>query len=154
MQNYELIVVGTGFASSFFLHEYLRLRDDGARVLVLEKGEDRPHAWQLEDPTAIERASRASIESPNREKDWRFSIALGGGSNCWWAVAPRLHPNDFRIRSLYGVGRDWPLSYDDLEPWYVRAERAMAVSGPDDAPFPRSAPYPLPPHRLSAGRDV
>jgi choline dehydrogenase-like flavoprotein len=59
-------------------------------------------------------------------------------------------PEDFRLRSLYGIGRDWPLSYDELENYYCEAEEIMAISGPDDgAPYPRSRPYPQPPHRFS-----
>jgi choline dehydrogenase-like flavoprotein len=59
----------------------------------------------------------------------------------------RFVPNDFRLRSLYGVGHDWPIDYDELEPWYVEAERQIGVAGDpqDDLDSPRSAPYPLPP---------
>jgi len=52
---------------------------------------------------------------------------------------------DLRIKSAYGVGRDWPISYDELEPFYVQAEAEMGVSGPADAaehsPKQRSKPY-------------
>jgi choline dehydrogenase-like flavoprotein len=59
-------------------------------------------------------------------------------------------PNDLRLRSAYGVGRDWPVTYDELEPYYCEAERMMAASGPEEAmPSPRSEPYPQPPHLFS-----
>jgi choline dehydrogenase-like flavoprotein len=59
-------------------------------------------------------------------------------------------PEDFRLRSLYAVGQDWPVSYDDLEEYYSEAEAIMAVSGPDDgSPYRMSRPYPLPPHRFT-----
>lgn len=73
---------------------------------------------------------------------WHFGSAL-------W----RLIPNDFRLKSLYGRGVDWPISYDDLEPYYCRAEAELGVSGVDGqdeggkggAPFPpRSKPFPMP----------
>src|SRR5262249_12356576 len=53
---------------------------------------------------------------------------------------------DFRLRSLYGIAEDWPISYDDLEPYYGRAERALGVAGIPDDPWasPRSTPFPLP----------
>ena len=59
-------------------------------------------------------------------------------------------PADFELRSRYGVGRDWPLSYDSLEDYYCEVEDLMSVSGPsEDSPFPRSRPYPQPPHNLT-----
>ena len=58
----------------------------------------------------------------------------------------RYRPNDFVLKSKFGVGVDWPLSYNDLEPWYVEAENAMGVAGPSDEDWgsPRSAGYPMP----------
>jgi choline dehydrogenase-like flavoprotein len=61
----------------------------------------------------------------------------------------RMMPGDFQLQSRYGVGVDWPLSYDDLEPHYTVAEQVMLISGPNDGPMPRSRPLPLPPHRFS-----
>jgi choline dehydrogenase-like flavoprotein len=54
-------------------------------------------------------------------------------------------PNDFRIRTLYGVGQDWPITYEQLEPWYLQAEQEIGVAGDTDLGSPRSGPYPLPP---------
>jgi len=148
--SYDAIIVGTGFASSFFLHELLARSPERARILVLEAGDRRPHAWQLDNPTALDRASEASYLNRTQKKSWILKRAFGGGSNCWWACTPRLLPNDFRLGSLYGVARDWPVSYDDLEESYSRAEALLGVAGPDDgSPFPRSRPYPQPPHRFS-----
>jgi choline dehydrogenase-like flavoprotein len=54
------------------------------------------------------------------------------------------------MRTTYGVARDWPIAYDDLEEYYCDAEQMMAVSGPNDgSPSPRSRPYPQPPHRFT-----
>jgi choline dehydrogenase-like flavoprotein len=84
-------------------------------------------------------------------KVWNFTIALGGGTNCWFAQTPRFHPSDFRLNSLYGRGIDWPISYDDLDPYYFEAEVRMAVSGSPAmaAVLPRKAPFPLPPHNVT-----
>ena len=77
-------------------------------------------------------------------------LAFGGASNCWWASTPRMIPADFELHSRFGVGRDWPVRYDDLEEHYCRVEEVMSVAGPADTPFtPRSRPYVQPPHRLS-----
>jgi len=148
--QFDAIIIGTGFASAFFLHRYLERGAPNARVLVLEKGEAHSHPWQLANRRAIQTASLREISNQTPDKKWRFSIAFGGGSVCWWACTPRLMPNDFRLHSAYGVGRDWPLSYDDLELYYQRAEELMAVAGPSDrTPFPRSSPYPQPPHEMN-----
>jgi choline dehydrogenase-like flavoprotein len=63
-----------------------------------------------------------------------------------------MHPSDFRLKSLYGKGQDWPISYDTLEPYYSAAEEIMDISGPDDLGIvgPRSRPYPQPPHKFSS----
>lgn len=70
---------------------------------------------------------------------------VGGTSWHWAAQAWRLVPNDFRIKSQYGVGRDWPISYQDLEPYYYEAELLWGVSGPAAMAkySPRKHPYPM-----------
>jgi choline dehydrogenase-like flavoprotein len=71
-----------------------------------------------------------------------------GGTTWHWAASCWRHlPVDFKMQSTYGVGRDWPISYDDLEPYYCRAEEALGVAGPSDperqSPSERSRPYPM-----------
>ncbi|HMN57568.1 MAG TPA: GMC family oxidoreductase [Ottowia sp.] len=68
---------------------------------------------------------------------------VGGTSWHWAAHAWRNLPNDFRIRSLYGVGVDWPFDYDDLEPYYQEAEEIMGVGGSTETGSPRSKPFPM-----------
>jgi choline dehydrogenase-like flavoprotein len=149
-EPYDVVVIGSGFGASFFLHGLLRA-DAARRVLVLEWGDQHPHAWQIEQQrnSAIDAAS--TFQTPEGHKEWVFDIGLGGGTNCWWGQAPRLHPSDFELKSRYGVGRDWPLSYAELEPYYAEAETIMAISGDPDLAriFPRSRPYPQPPHHMS-----
>jgi choline dehydrogenase-like flavoprotein len=75
----------------------------------------------------------------------QFIRAVGGTTWHWAASAWRFLPNDFRLKSVYGVGRDWPISYDDLERYYYRAEVELGVSGPNDGTdlgSPRAQPYP------------
>ena len=148
-EPYDLVVVGTGFASSFFLHRYLQRAPASARVLVLERGRRWTLRAAVEDPLLYERLREGTYRNLTPEKRWIHTPAFGGGSNCWWGCTPRFLPNDFRLRSAYGVGDDWPLSYDDLEPYYEEAEEVMSISGPPETPFPRRRPYPQPPHRLS-----
>lgn len=148
--SYDLVLVGTSFASSFFLHEYLARARASARVLALEWGRRRSQRENLETGRHSDFEFSDIAVNPHPLKRWTSNIAFGGNSNCWWACAPRMLPADFELRSRYGVGVDWPVTYDTLEPFYTRAEQIMAVSGPDNGSlFPRSAPYPQPPHRLS-----
>lgn len=149
-QAYDLVIVGSGFGSSFYLRRILE-RKASARILVLEWGKHRPHEWQIEQDRHSDIDPETTYASDS-DKPWNFTIGLGGGTNCWFAQTPRFHPADFALRSRYGVGADWPVQYDELEPHYVAAERIMSISGdPRMATmFPRSAPFPQPPHRMTA----
>ncbi|MEO0819627.1 MAG: GMC family oxidoreductase [Pseudomonadota bacterium] len=148
--SYSLIAVGTGFATIFFLHRYLRSAPEGARVLLLERGPAMPHSEQLERAHDEPLDGSGLVDTAGAAgKTWRFSVGLGGGSNCWWACTPRFMPGDLEMRSRYGVGEDWPIGYDDLEPYYAEAEEIMAISGAPRMPYRMSRPYPQPPHELS-----
>lgn len=148
-QHYDVIVVGSGFGSGFFLHEILRHRN--VRVLVVEWGDHHPHDWQIANNRNSSIAETDTYETAS-DKPWNFTIGLGGGTNCWFAQTPRFHPNDFRLKTHYGVGNDWPIDYDELEPFYAEAELIMSVSGDANIAVvcPRSTPYPQPPHRMSS----
>ena len=147
--TYDLVVIGSGFGSLFFIHGFLRQRPK-ARVLILEWGRFNSHQWQLENQVNSDIPEESVIDNRSG-KPWAFTIGVGGGTNCWWAQAPRLHPADFATRSRYGVGEDWPLSYDDLVPYYTEAEKIILVAGPDDisAVWPDTPRYPLPPHNMT-----
>jgi quinoprotein glucose dehydrogenase len=79
------------------------------------------------------------------------SMNVGGLAMHWGGVTPRYSPEDFRLHSLYGVGDDWPISYDDLDPFYQEAEEKMGIGGEQGPPDldPRGKPFPLPPLPLS-----
>lgn len=55
--------------------------------------------------------------------------AVGGSTILWGAHFPRFRPSDFRTKTLDGVGDDWPISYEDLAPYYAENDRMMGVSG-------------------------
>ncbi|OQY42451.1 MAG: hypothetical protein B6242_16190 [Anaerolineaceae bacterium 4572_78] len=137
--TFDIIVVGSSFSGSFFLHGYLPKARKNARILVLERGTKDSRQW----------ASEKNFINRTPEKPWAYVIGFGGGSKAWWACTPRMMPNDFKLKKTYGVGVDWPLNYEELEPYYTEAEKVMTVSGPDNSPYPRSQPYPQPPHRFS-----
>lgn len=161
-QRFDLVVIGSGFRSLFYLHECLAHLPPNARIAVLERGTHSNHNRQLEmgaNATLPDDGSRpydaeAFYGRPHGHKPWNFTIGLGGGTLCWWGQAPRLHPSDFRMSSLYGHGADWPVGYDDLEPFYSDAEDIMGVAG-DSArvgPFRRTRRFPRFGDRVSMKR--
>ncbi len=87
------------------------------------------------------------------------AACVGGGTLSYGAQAWRYMPQDFRMRSTYGAPagsslEDWPISYDDLEPFYEKAEYEIGISGDySETPFhgPRKSPLPMPP--LPPGRE-
>jgi choline dehydrogenase-like flavoprotein len=147
--RFDLIVVGTGFAGAFFLKRYLESAPAGSRVLVLERGSRDTKAWQLQNKRTSSSDLKDVFVNATPAKDWYTSPGFGGNSKCWLGGTTRMMPGDFKLKSRYGVGVDWPVSYDDLETHYCTVEQVMLVSGPADSPMPRSRPFPLPPHRFS-----
>ncbi|WP_337264704.1 MULTISPECIES: GMC family oxidoreductase [unclassified Serratia (in: enterobacteria)] len=83
-----------------------------------------------------------------------YTRYLGGTTLHWLGTSLRMLPEDFHLKSLYGVGIDWPISYQDLEPWYREAERELGVSANVDeqsylgVTFPTDYVYPM--HGLPA----
>lgn len=155
--TYDLVVVGTGFASTFFLKKYLSKASSAkAKVLVLEKGHLYPHAERLKEKRG-EATPYAKLNpeytdtfiNHKPDKHWMFSQGFGGSSNCWYGCTPRFMPSDFKMKSLYGVARDWPVQYEELDPYYTQVEELMSISGPEETPFPKSSSYPLPPHAFT-----
>lgn len=154
-QHYDVVVVGSGFGSLFFVEGFLGKRP-AARILILERGTFNSHAWQLQNNRNSPLPPQSTFRTDEAQKVWNFTIGLGGGTNCWYGQTPRFHPSDFKMRSRYGVAQDWPLDYDELEPYYVAAENRMSVAGaPEMATIlPRSAPFPQPAHKLTAVDEV
>lgn len=137
----DVAVVGSGFAGLLVARELVRA---GRQVTVFERGGRRTHRQQLADgahevDTAGARHNHESAEGS--DYPWLYSYGVGGSSLHWTGVTPRLLRSDFELRSRYGVGRDWPLSYDELVPYYEEAERILSVAG-EGAPLP---PHPLSP---------
>jgi choline dehydrogenase-like flavoprotein len=58
-----------------------------------------------------------------------YNRMVGGSTWAWRGNTPRFIPSDFKLKSKFGVGRDWPIDYHELEPWYCEAENELGVSG-------------------------
>ena len=107
----------------------------------------------------VDQQGREHVVAPNDGRYQNNAMTVGGGTRVWGMQAWRFHELDFRMASHYGVPEgsslaDWPLAYDDLVPFYERAEREVGISGAPP-PTPQStaglAPaYPMPPLSGSA----
>ena len=79
-----------------------------------------------------------------------------GGSTVHFAmISLRLRPDTFKCRTKLGYGVDWPVSWEEIEPYYHEAERALRVSGPVNYPWPsKRGPYPYRPHEINASGEL
>jgi quinoprotein glucose dehydrogenase len=95
-----------------------------------------------ENPWPHDHLDGFEIEGPLQSR----SMLVGGLAMHWGGVTPRFSPDDFRLKSVFGVGDDWPISYDDLDPFYQEAEELIGVAGEQGPPEmdPRGKPFPLP----------
>lgn len=148
-ESFDTVIVGTGFAATFFLNEHLKHAPLDSRILVLEKGKDYPYSWKLQKRANTDYNFEQSFVNKTPSKTWIQNIAFGGGS-CWTGNTPRPHESDFELFSRYGISEDWPITYRELEPYLTEAEYLMGISGGEDGPFSRSKPYPQKAHRLNA----
>jgi choline dehydrogenase-like flavoprotein len=144
----DVLIVGAGPCGSLVASE---LAGRGTSVLVLEAGR-RFEAADLKNREA--NAGQILWNEPRVYVGThaivpKAGIGVGGGTLAWLGVMPRFHPADFRTRSTEGVGDDWPISYDDVRPYYEKVERDFGVAG-ECGPFaPEAYTLPMPPHRMS-----
>lgn len=150
-EEVDYVVVGVGSAGGVLLQ---RLSRAGFRVLGLEAGP----FWNTErDWVSDEAGSHNLYWEELRITGGKDPLALGanncgkgvgGGSVHWAAFTPRLHPSDFRIHTLDGVGVDWPIHYEDLKPYYELLELEMPVAGPAYYPWGDPHSYAYGPHPM------
>ena len=159
----DVVIVGAGASGSVAA---LLLSKAGFHVVCLEQGD-----WVPDDRYA----SRRPTFELTAFGDWHHNAnvrgywedypvnasasdvgpvmfnAVGGGTIMWGAQWPRMLPSDFRTRTLDGVGDDWPLTYEDLVPWYEANDRDFAVSAmPGDPAYPLGHPAPYPAFPINA----
>jgi len=160
----EVCIVGSGISGALCA---LRLADTFERIVILEKGVRSPGAsWAFRRSVAEGRdpalcypetpLSRNYFTNKRDHVPYEYMTGVvGGATNAWWGSAGRLLPSDFRMKSMYGVGLDWPIDYAELEPWLCEAEHEMSIAGDiKDSPWPQSRPYPQPAHPLSPHEQI
>ncbi len=144
----DVCIVGAGAAGGVLAYE---LAKAGASVVVIEAGP----FWNPQSDFASDELSMQHLgwqdtrivsgNDPLQMGHNKSGRGVGGGTTHFTGVFLRLHESDFRTRSLDGVGENWPISYQDLEPYYDKIERDIAVSGPREYPWGAfHGPYPYP----------
>src|SRR3954471_414692 len=152
----DVCIVGSGISAAMVADKLARTTKKS--IVVVEAGDDVIPMRQRgalrerylnygENPWPNDHIEGLDVEGPLQSR----SMLVGGLAMHWGGVTPRFSPEDFRHKSVYGVGDDWPISYDDLDPFYQEAEELMGVAGEQGPPDmdPRSKPFPLPPLPLT-----
>ncbi|WP_460638389.1 GMC oxidoreductase [Larkinella harenae] len=168
---YDVVIVGSGAGGGMAAYQ---LSKAGATVALLEAGGYFDPAdpkyinqlkWVYESPRRGAGTTRAfgdfdaawggwEIEgepysaAKGTEFHWFRSRMLGGRTNHWGRISLRMGPDDFKRKSLTGIGEDWPLSYEDYAPYYDKVDDLIGVFGSKeglrDAPDGRFLPPPKP----------
>jgi len=159
-ERVDVLIIGAGASAAAAAWS---LAETKMRILCLEQGDwprsaDFPSTgrdWEarLSEDFAISPNRRGlAADYPINDDDSPIKIAnfngVGGGTVLYAGHYPRLHPSDFKVRSLDGVADDWPIDYSTLEPFYALNDRMMGISSlagdpaypPKDAIMP---PIPL-----------
>lgn len=162
----DVVVVGAGPSGSVITQT---LAARGFAVVCLEQGDwVNPTDYPANDPEWELLIQHRWSHDPNVRKlpaDYPVDVsdsdmwpvmynAVGGGSLFYGAEWPRLMPSDFRVRTVDGVADDWPISYDEMVPYWNAIDRFIGVSGlDDDTSYPPGLEFPQPPLPIGkAGR--
>ncbi len=163
----DYLIAGCGIAGAILAG---KLAGSGKKVVVLDQG---PRFEEQERVKMIARARETlndfadyndeavpgtvtphtSARQEGEVAEWAAQRLFGVGGSALHFEGFMIRPReeDFKVRTLYGYGRDWPISYAEIEPWLLRAEHETGVSGNEDNPYasPRSGPFPMPAHAFS-----
>ncbi|MGQ0735523.1 MAG: GMC oxidoreductase [Acidobacteriota bacterium] len=148
---HDVVIVGSGAGGGMAAKV---LTEAGASVLMLEAGpmfntrrDSKMLAWPYQSPRRGAPTTARDFgefnagwggwtlegepytAAPGTRFDWYRTRMLGGRTNHWGRISLRFGPDDFRRKSLDGLGDDWPISYDELKPYYDRVDRLVGIFG-------------------------
>jgi 2-methyl-1,2-propanediol dehydrogenase len=168
----DVLIIGAGATGSLAA---LTLSKAGLDVVCLEQGswveaKDHPHlhadwSWQRRtnwSPDVNKRSHPDDFPVNSDSSQILMWNAVGGSTNVYGAIWPRYRPSDFRKGTEHGMQPDWPISYEDVAPYYEEADRLVGVSGlAGDPAMPPRERCPTPPmpvskvaKRLASGFDA
>jgi len=148
---YDVIIVGTGAGGGTLARH---LAPSGKRILLLERGDwlpREPENWLAQDVFVENRYVSPDTWYDEKGKPFQPQVHyfVGGATKLYGAALYRLRKEDFgELRHHDGISPAWPISYDELEPYYLKAEQLYEVHGArgeDPTEPPASGPYPFPP---------
>ena len=148
-EHYDVIIIGTGAGGGTLAHT---LAPSGKRILLLERGGFLPREKDNWDPGGVHPGSLCLARHVGRQDGKPFQPGVhyyvGGATKLYGAALYRLRPDDFgEITHVDGVSPAWPLSYEEFEPWYTKAEWLYQVHGahgedPTEGAWSRQYPWP------------
>jgi choline dehydrogenase-like flavoprotein len=148
--HFDVIIIGTGAGGGTLAY---RLAPSGKQILLLERGDYVPREKENWNPKLVNLEGRYQTKEHWKDRDGNdlhphTNYYVGGNTKFYGAALFRLRKQDFgEIKHDSGISPAWPLSYDELEPYYTEAERMYHVHGArgeDPTEPPASSPYPFP----------
>jgi len=147
----DIVIIGSGIGGATMAYG---LAKSGLRILVLERGQQLADCPEARDTNAIFhkgffRPQETWLDGAGQPFNPGNYYYVGGNSKFYGAVLIRYRKEDFEdLEHEGGLSPAWPFGYDELEPWYSKAERLYQVrgaSGEDPTEPPHSSSYPHPP---------